>query len=80
MQIALSHRYRPTVNHLGDLSQPTTVYDAAGNQIGKVGILDREPPSHRDRSVERVTDSSHPAVPEDRATRSPRILATVQRG
>ena len=43
LQIAQSHRYRPTVNHLGDLSQPTTVYDAAGNQIGKVGILDREP-------------------------------------
>ena len=42
-QIALAHSYHATVNSLGELSQPTTVYDAAGNQIGKLGVQDREP-------------------------------------
>jgi penicillin-binding protein 1A len=42
-QIALAHSYHATVNSLGELSQPTTVYDGAGNQIGKLGVQDREP-------------------------------------
>jgi penicillin-binding protein 1A len=42
-QIALSHHYTASVKSLGELSQPTTVYDAAGTQIGKLGIQDREP-------------------------------------
>src|SRR5499427_8090389 len=42
-QIALAHSYHATVKSLGELSQPTTVYDAAGNQIGKLGIQDRDP-------------------------------------
>jgi penicillin-binding protein 1A len=42
-QIALSHHYTASVRSLGDLSQPTLVYDANGNQIGKLGIQDREP-------------------------------------
>ena len=42
-QIALAHHYTSTVRTLGDLSEPTTVYDAAGNQIGKLGVQDREP-------------------------------------
>jgi membrane carboxypeptidase/penicillin-binding protein len=42
-QIALAHSYTSTVKSLGELSQPTTVFDAAGNQIGKLGVQDREP-------------------------------------
>ena len=42
-QIAVAHRYTGTVKTLGELSQPTTVYDASGVQIGKLGVHDREP-------------------------------------
>src|SRR6266511_55655 len=42
-QIALAHHYTSTVKSLGELSQPTTVYDANGTQIGKLGVQDREP-------------------------------------
>jgi membrane peptidoglycan carboxypeptidase len=42
-QIALAHRYSSTVKTLGDLSEPTTVFDANGNPIGKLGSQDREP-------------------------------------
>src|SRR5215831_2414859 len=42
-QIAVAHTYHATVNSLGELSQPTTVYDAAGNTIGKLGVQDRDP-------------------------------------
>jgi len=41
--IATSHHYTGTVNNLGDLSQPTLVYDATGAQIGKLRVQDREP-------------------------------------
>src|SRR6266545_3003456 len=42
-QIALSHHYTGTVKSLGELSQPTLVFDANGTQIGKLGVQDREP-------------------------------------
>src|SRR6266487_4323177 len=42
-QIALAHDYTSTVKSLGELSQPTLVYDANGTQIGKLGVQDREP-------------------------------------
>src|SRR6266511_697493 len=42
-QIALSHHYTGTVKSLGELSQPTTVLDAHGAVIGKLGVQDREP-------------------------------------
>jgi penicillin-binding protein 1A len=42
-QIALSHHYTATVKSLGDLSQPTTVYDASGGVIGRLGTQDRDP-------------------------------------
>ena len=42
-QIALAHHYTSTVRSLGELSQPTLVYDANGAQIGKLGVQDREP-------------------------------------
>jgi membrane peptidoglycan carboxypeptidase len=42
-QIALAHSYTSTVKSLGELSQPTTVYDSTGAQIGKLGVQDREP-------------------------------------
>ena len=42
-QIAQSNEYTPTVGRLRDLSQPTTVYDATGAPIGKLGVQDREP-------------------------------------
>jgi membrane peptidoglycan carboxypeptidase len=42
-QIALAHDYSSTVKSLGELSQPTLVYDANGTQIGKLGVQDREP-------------------------------------
>jgi membrane peptidoglycan carboxypeptidase len=42
-QIALAHHYTSTVKSLGELSQPTIVYDANGTQIGKLGVQDREP-------------------------------------
>ena len=42
-QIALAHHYTSTVRSLGELSQPTLVYDANGTQIGKLGVQDREP-------------------------------------
>jgi penicillin-binding protein 1A len=41
--IATSHHYTGTVSSLGDLSQPTLVYDSTGAQIGKLGVQDREP-------------------------------------
>ncbi|HYV59280.1 MAG TPA: hypothetical protein VFA62_04340, partial [Acidimicrobiia bacterium] len=41
--IATAHHYTGTVSSLGDLSQPTLVYDATGAQIGKLGVQDREP-------------------------------------
>ncbi|HYV60272.1 MAG TPA: transglycosylase domain-containing protein [Acidimicrobiia bacterium] len=41
--IATSHDYTGTVGRLGDLSQPTLLYDATGAQIGKLGVQDREP-------------------------------------
>jgi penicillin-binding protein 1A len=41
--IATSQHYTGTVNRLGDLSQPTLLYDAKGAQIGKLGVQDREP-------------------------------------
>jgi penicillin-binding protein 1A len=42
-QIALAHHYTGIVKNLGELSQPTLVYDANGTQIGKLGVQDREP-------------------------------------
>src|SRR6266516_5367280 len=42
-QIALSHHYTGTVKQLGQLSESTTVFDSAGNNIGKIGLQDREP-------------------------------------
>src|SRR5256886_13190923 len=42
-QIALAHHYSSTVRSLGELASTTIVYDAAGNQIGKLGVQDREP-------------------------------------
>jgi membrane peptidoglycan carboxypeptidase len=42
-QIALAHHYTGVVKSLGELSQPTLVYDANGTQIGKLGVQDREP-------------------------------------
>jgi membrane peptidoglycan carboxypeptidase len=42
-QIATAQHYTGTVNSLGELSSPTTVYDANGGQIGKLGSQDREP-------------------------------------
>src|SRR3984893_3752154 len=42
-QIATAQHYTGTVKSLGDLSSPTTVYDANGGQIGKLGSQDRDP-------------------------------------
>ncbi|MDQ6855244.1 MAG: transglycosylase domain-containing protein, partial [Actinomycetota bacterium] len=42
-ELAVAHRDSGTVKSLGQLSGPTTVYDSAGNVIGKLGLLDREP-------------------------------------
>ena len=42
-QIALAHHYTTSVKSLGELSQPTLVYDTNGTQIGKLGVQDREP-------------------------------------
>jgi membrane peptidoglycan carboxypeptidase len=42
-EIALSHKYTGTVRSLGQLAESTTVYDAAGTRIGKIGLQDREP-------------------------------------
>ncbi len=42
-QIALANHYSATVKSLGELSQPTTVFDSTGASIGKLGIQDREP-------------------------------------
>jgi len=42
-QIALAHHYTATVKSLGELSQPTTVFDSSGASIGKLGIQDRDP-------------------------------------
>src|SRR5437763_8005459 len=42
-QIATAQHYTGTVKSLGELSSPTTVYDANGGQIGKLGVQDREP-------------------------------------
>src|SRR5205823_7679921 len=42
-QIALAHHYSSTVRSLGELSEPTAVYDASDNRIGKLGVQDREP-------------------------------------
>jgi membrane peptidoglycan carboxypeptidase len=42
-EIALAHHYTAKVKNLGQLAEPTTVYDSAGNVIGKIGLQDREP-------------------------------------
>src|SRR3954452_13818486 len=42
-QIAEANHYTPTIGRLGELSQPTTVYDATGAPIGKLGVQDRDP-------------------------------------
>jgi membrane peptidoglycan carboxypeptidase len=42
-QIASAHHYTGSVKSLGELSEPTIVYDATGTQIGKLGVQDREP-------------------------------------
>jgi membrane peptidoglycan carboxypeptidase len=42
-QIALANHYSATVASLGELSQPTTVFDSTGAPIGKLGIQDRDP-------------------------------------
>jgi membrane peptidoglycan carboxypeptidase len=42
-QIALAHHYTATVSRLGELSQPTTVFDSTGAPIGKLGVQDRDP-------------------------------------
>src|SRR5207248_4164545 len=42
-QIALANHYSATVRSLGELSQPTTVFDSMGAPIGKLGIQDRDP-------------------------------------
>src|SRR5829696_4479506 len=42
-QIALAHDYTSTVKSLGELSQPTIVYDANGTQVGKLGVQHRKP-------------------------------------
>jgi membrane peptidoglycan carboxypeptidase len=42
-QIADANRYSATVRSLGELSQPTTVFDSTGASIGKLGVQDREP-------------------------------------
>src|SRR5438477_7729223 len=42
-QIASANHYTASVKSLGDLSSPTTVYDANGGQIGQLGVQDREP-------------------------------------
>ncbi len=42
-QIATAHHYTGSVKTLGELSEPTIVYDANGTQIGKLGAQDREP-------------------------------------
>jgi membrane peptidoglycan carboxypeptidase len=42
-EIALSQKYTGTVSDLGALAESTTVYDSAGNRIGKIGLQDREP-------------------------------------
>src|SRR5216110_776070 len=42
-QIAVANRYSATVRSLGELSQPTTVFDSMGAPIGKLGVQDREP-------------------------------------
>jgi membrane peptidoglycan carboxypeptidase len=41
-QVATAHRYTGTVNRLGQLSEVTTVYDANGSVIGKLGVQNRE--------------------------------------
>src|SRR5947208_2240758 len=41
-QLGLSNRLTETVG-LGQLSQPTTVYDSAGNVVSRLGLRDREP-------------------------------------
>ena len=42
-QIASAHHYTGSVKSLGELSEPTTVLDANGAVIGKLGVNDREP-------------------------------------
>jgi penicillin-binding protein 1A len=42
-QIASAHHYTGSVKSLGELSEPTTVLDANGAVIGKLGVQDREP-------------------------------------
>jgi membrane peptidoglycan carboxypeptidase len=42
-QIATSHQYTGTVKSLGQLSEITTVYDANGAVIGRLGTQNREP-------------------------------------
>src|SRR5437660_5190640 len=47
-QIATANQYTASVKTLGDLSSPTTVYDANGGQIGKLGVQERETAEHSD--------------------------------
>src|SRR5256714_3741868 len=42
-QIATANHYTASVKTLGDLSSPTTVFDANGGHIGKLRLQDREP-------------------------------------
>src|SRR5437660_7022643 len=47
-QIATANHYTASVKTLGDLSSPTTVFDANGGQIGKPGVQERETAEHSD--------------------------------
>src|SRR5437660_6217304 len=47
-QIATANQYTASVKTLGDLSSPTTVFDANGGQIGKPGVQERETAEHSD--------------------------------
>ena len=42
-QIAEANHYTAKVGSLGELSQPTTVFDGTGAPIGKLGVQDRDP-------------------------------------
>ncbi|HUF85187.1 MAG TPA: transglycosylase domain-containing protein, partial [Acidimicrobiia bacterium] len=41
--IGTAHHFTGEIKTLGELSQRTTVFDAAGNQIGVLGTQDRQP-------------------------------------
>ena len=42
-QIAVAHHDTAKVGRLGELSQPTGVFESTGAPIGKIGVQDREP-------------------------------------